>query len=89
MLNLFQMTKQQPYLATFILAPIYPKQNDLQSTFYLLCQVWILTLMGSCFNDCKTIPNKNIHVCIYCPLKPLKQNNLRKSIVDFITEGYL
>lgn len=45
MLNLYQITKQQPYLATFIFASIYPKQNDLQTTFYLLCQVWILTLM--------------------------------------------
>lgn len=42
----------------------------------------------SCFNDCKTIPNKNIRVCIYCALKPLKRNNLKKSVVDFITEGY-
>lgn len=43
----------------------------------------------SCFNDCKTIPNKNIRVCIYCALKLLKRNNLKKSVVDFITEGYL
>lgn len=42
-----------------------------------------------CFNDCKIIFNKNIYVCIYCVLKFLKWNNLKKFVVDFIIEGYL
>lgn len=39
MLNLYQITKQQPYLATFIFASIYPKQNDYGSNQPYNCSV--------------------------------------------------